>query len=88
MGSLKDIHNQIKDYINYPIAIINNVSTQIALYIGSLLNKDLYIEEVIEKVKEYNETEYKIIYPEKVKEKAIITSCITGIDTSKQIQNY
>ena len=50
------------------------------------LNKDLYIEEVIEKVKEYNETEYKIIYPEKVKEKAIITSCITGIDTSKQIQ--
>ena len=56
------------------------------MYIGSLLNKDLYIEEVIEKVKEYNETEYKIIYPEKVKEKAIITSCITGIDTSKQIQ--
>ena len=86
MGSLKDIHNQIKDYINYPIAIINNVSTQIALYIGSLLNKDLYIEEVIEKVKEYNETEYKIIYPEKVKEKAIITSSITGIGTSKQIQ--
>ena len=60
MGSLKDIHNQIKDYINYPIAIINNVSTQIALYIGSLLNKDLYIvlkllsiDEVYSVAKEY-----------------------------------
>lgn len=86
MGSLKDIYNRIKDHINHPIAIINNVSTQMALFIGSLLNKDLYIEEVIEKVKQHNETEYKIIYPEKIKEKAIITSCITGIGTAKQIQ--
>ncbi len=86
MGSLKDIYNRIKDHINHPIAIINNVSTQMALFIGSLLNKDLYIEEVIEKVKQHNETEYKIIYPEKVKEKAIITSCITGIGTAKQMQ--
>ena len=86
MGSLKDIHNQIKDYIKGPIAIINNVSTQMALFIGDLLKKDIYLEELVEKVKEHNETEYKIIYPEKVKEKAIITSCISGIGTAKQLQ--
>ena len=86
MGSLKGINNQIKDYINYPIAIINNVSTQMALHIGDLIGKNLYIEEIIESVKKYNETEYKIIYPEKTKKKAIITSCITGIGTAKQIE--
>lgn len=86
MGSLRDIYNEIKDYINAPIAIINNVSTQMALFIGDLLKEDIYLEELIEKIKEFNKTEYKIIYPEKIKEKAIITSCITGIGTAKQIQ--
>lgn len=86
MGSLKDIYNQIKEHINQPIAIINNVSTQMALFIGDLLSKDIYLEELVEKIKQCNETEYKIIYPEKVKEKAIITSCITGIGTAKQMQ--
>lgn len=57
-----------------------------ALYIGDLLNKELYLEEIIEKVKKSINTEYKMIYPEKVKEKAIITSCITGIGTAKQLQ--
>lgn len=86
MGSLKDIYNQIKEYIKGPVAIINNVSTQMALFIGDLLKKDIYLEELVEKVRQCNETEYKIIYPEIIKEKAIITSCITGIGTAKQLQ--
>lgn len=86
MGSLKDIYNQIKDFIKGPVAIINNVSTQMALFIGDLLKQDIYLEELVEKVRQCNETEYKIIYPEKVKEKAIIASCITGIGTAKQLQ--
>jgi len=86
MGSLKDIYSNIKDYINAPIAIVNNVSTQMALFVGELLNRDIYLEELIEKLKASNETQYKIIYPEKEKEKAIVTSCITGIGTAKQLQ--
>lgn len=86
MGSLKDIYSNIKEYINAPIAIVNNVSTQMALFVGELLNRDIYLEELIEKLKASNETQYKIIYPEKEKEKAIITSCITGIGTAKQLQ--
>lgn len=86
MGSLKEIYMEIKDYVNHPVGIITNVSTQMALYIGDLLNKELYLEEIIEKVKKSINTEYKMIYPEKVKEKAIITSCITGIGTAKQLQ--
>ncbi|OPJ60397.1 sigma 54-interacting transcriptional regulator [Clostridium oryzae] len=86
MGSLKDIYLNIKDYINVPIAIVNNVSTQMALFVGDLLNKNIYLEELIEKLKASNVTQYKIIYPEISKEKAIITSCITGIGTAKQLQ--
>ena len=86
MGSLKEIYNEVRNYIDTPIAIINNVSTQMALFIGDLLKNEYYLEEIVEKIKESNETEYKIIYPDKVKQKAIIASCITGIGTAKQIQ--
>lgn len=86
MGALKDIYSQIKEHIKGPVAIINNVSTQMALFIGELLKQDIYLEELVERIKQCNETEYKIIYPERIRKKAIITSCITGIGTAKQLQ--
>lgn len=86
MGSLKEIYSQIKHYVNAPVAIINNVSTQMALFLGSMLNNHLFLEEMIEKLQVANPTEYQIIYPEKEKEKMIITSCLTGMGTAYQIQ--
>ncbi len=86
MGSLKDIYSQFKKHVNAPVAIINNVSTQMALFLGSMLEKDLFLEEMIEKLQSANETEYNIIYPEKEKDKVIITSCLTGMGTACQIQ--
>jgi sigma-54 dependent transcriptional regulator of gfr operon len=86
MGSLKDIYSQFKNYVNGPIAIINNVSTQMALFLGSMLEKDLFLEEMIEKLRQANQTEYNIIYPEKEKEKVIVTTCLTGMGTAIQIQ--
>ncbi|WP_342431040.1 sigma 54-interacting transcriptional regulator [Neobacillus sp. FSL H8-0543] len=86
MGSLKDIYSQFKKHVNGPVAIINNVSTQMALFLGSMLEKDLFLEEMIENLRIANETEYNIIYPEKEKEKIIITSCLTGMGTAYQIQ--
>jgi sigma-54 dependent transcriptional regulator, gfr operon transcriptional activator len=86
MGSLKDIYSQIKHHVDAPVAIINNVTTQMALFLGSMLDKDLFLEEMIEKLQEANQTEYRIIYPERKKEKVIITSCLTGMGTSYQIQ--
>lgn len=86
MGSLKDIYSQFMKYMNEPIAIINNVSTQMALLVGEMLKKRTYLQDMIEKLKTAIETEYSIIYPEKKKEKAIITSCFTGMGTALQIQ--
>lgn len=86
MGSLKEIDSQINKYISGPVAIINNVSTQMALFVGDMLSKDLYVEDIVEKLRNGNQTEYKIIYPEKEKEKAILTTCLTGMGTAIQIQ--
>lgn len=86
MGSLKDIDEQFKQHINGPVAIINNVSTQMALYVGNMLEKDLFLDEIIEKLKEENQIESKLIYPKREKEKIIISSCQTGMGTALQIQ--
>lgn len=86
MGSLTDIDELFKKHINGPVAIINNVSTQMALYLGSMLDKELFLEEMIEKLEKANKMDYKIIYPKKEKEKVIITSCQTGMGTAIQIQ--
>ncbi|WP_088049522.1 sigma 54-interacting transcriptional regulator [Virgibacillus dakarensis] len=86
MGSLKDIPSQFTKYMNGPLAIINNVSTQMALFVGEMLGKGIYLEEMIDKLKTSNETQYSIIYPDKKKEKVIVTSCFTGMGTALQIQ--
>lgn len=86
MGSLKEVYSQFTKHINGPIAIINNVSTQMAMFVGEMLGEDIFLEEMIEKLKIANPTHYSIIYPEKEKEKVIVTSCFTGMGTALQIQ--
>ncbi|MFC7395360.1 sigma 54-interacting transcriptional regulator [Scopulibacillus cellulosilyticus] len=86
MGSLKDIYSKFQDHVNGPIAIVNNVTTQMALFLGELLDKELYLEEIVEKLQHANKTEYSIIYPQSDKEKVIVTSCLTGMGTAIQIQ--
>ncbi|GIO21662.1 sigma 54-interacting transcriptional regulator [Oceanobacillus sp. J11TS1] len=88
MGSLKEVYSRFTQHINGPIAIINNVSTQMALFIGEMIGKDVFLEEMIEKLKLNSDiqTQYSIIYPEKEKEKVIITTCFTGMGTAHQIQ--
>jgi sigma-54 dependent transcriptional regulator, gfr operon transcriptional activator len=86
MGSLKDIYNHIMHLIHGPVIIINNVSTQMALYVGDMLQQNLYMEELIDHLQSKNVTEYKIIYPETIKQKLIIITCMTGVGTAVQIQ--
>lgn len=86
MGSLKDIYKFLPHTINSPIAIINNVSTQIAMNIGSLILDHIYLEKIIEEVIPKNIPEHNIIYPNHNKPKAIITTCVTGIGTANKIK--
>lgn len=57
-----------------------------ALFLGGMLKEELSLEEIIERILDLNTTDYSIIYPEKAKEKIIVTSCLSGIGTAVQIQ--
>lgn len=85
-GSLKDIYDSFKKKVNGPVAIINNVSTQMALNVGEMLKDIVYLEEIVEQVKVNNETKYKVIYPDTSKKMAIVTSCFTGMGTALKIK--
>lgn len=85
-GSLKDIYESFQKKVNGPIAIINNVSTQMALNVGDMLKDKVYLEDIVEQVKENNETKYKVIYPDTSKKMAIVTSCFTGMGTAIELK--
>jgi sigma-54 dependent transcriptional regulator, gfr operon transcriptional activator len=86
MGSLEDIYSHVKHLVSGPVAIINNVTTQMALFVGEMVLKNYYMEEIIERLKVNHQTDYQIIYPEKVKQQAILITCATGVGTAVQIQ--
>lgn len=87
MGSLNNIYLSLKQYLNGPVAIINNVTTQLALSVGSQLKQGSHLEDMIEELKIYNQTEYKIIYPDHDRQKAFLTCCFTGLGTAEQLKN-
>lgn len=86
MGSLKEIYQFFPHTITSPIAIINNVSTQIAMNIGNLILEHCHLEEIIEQVMPLSIPQHNIIYPNNNKPKAIITTCATGIGTANKIK--
>ena len=85
MGSLQKVDVLLQHYVNSPMAIINNVSTQMAIQAGALLKQNRQLEEIVEELKGAELTEYKIIYPAK-REYALLTCCFTGIGTAEKIK--
>lgn len=84
MGSLEEIHRLLKINLPFPIVLINNVSTRLALTIGEKLST-MELESLIKEAVNVNNTEYTMIYPDNAKPKVIITTCQTGIGTAKQL---
>ena len=88
LGSLMDLCRDIEKYIKGPLAIIDNVSTQIAFMAGELILNRNYIEEIIEKIRKTNEIRYTILYPKLERKKVLITSCSTGLGTAIKLQKF
>lgn len=86
MGSLREIYHSFEEKLTAPIAIINNISTQMAVMAGECIQSGMKLEELLCKIEEENQTEYKIIYPKVHKQKAILTCCLTGTGTAEQIR--
>ncbi|MDL2220507.1 sigma 54-interacting transcriptional regulator, partial [Eubacteriales bacterium OttesenSCG-928-N14] len=87
MGSLQDIYTPLHEFFMGPVAIINNVSTQLALHVGLQLQSGVALEDLVDNLKREYQTEYKISYPETNKQRCVITCCITGAGMSEQIKN-
>lgn len=87
MGSLEDIYEGLQGVSQGVIAIVNNITTQIALDAGSNILQGYSPEQIIEKITSNHRLRYKVIKPLYKKKKAIITTCITGIGTAIKIKD-
>ncbi|MBF8808450.1 MAG: sigma 54-interacting transcriptional regulator [Enterococcus lacertideformus] len=82
MGSLKEIYQLFKDKVFAPIVILNNVTTPLAISIGEKMQKITNLEEIVQEALATMTAEWKIIYPKKSKQKALLITCMTGIGTA------
>ncbi|GEL67033.1 sigma 54-interacting transcriptional regulator [Marinilactibacillus psychrotolerans] len=85
MGSLKDIYEYFPQQLTAPIMIMNNVTTPMALTIGENIQKELSLSDIAIQSESYLQLDWKLIYPEENKAKVLLTTCLTGIGTAKQI---
>lgn len=86
MGSLEYIYEKIKKYVTGPVAVINNVSTAIAVKVGSMALENMHVEEIVENVRRDNETNFEVFYPSTNNQRAIVVTCFTGIGTAVRLQ--
>lgn len=85
-GSLMDIYEELSDMLRVPVAIVNNISTQMAVNAGQMVKQKYRLEDILSRLKKYNQTEYQMIYPKVDKQKVILTCCLTGTGTAEQIR--
>lgn len=86
MGSLNQIGKNLADKIRGPLLIIDYVSTPLVLEIGQLIQRQMSISEISQKIDIENKVQKQLILPKKEKKQAILTCCYTGIGSAIQIQ--
>lgn len=85
MGSLKEIHQFFKKQLSVPLLILNNVTTPLAITVGECLKKNAALEEIAEEAVRQIQPEWRLLYPQENKPKALITTCFTGIGTAAHL---
>lgn len=86
MGSLLDIADDIKDFVEGDIGIINNITTQMALEAGERILRKEKIDEIMENIVLHNNTAYNFIERSQ-KDNAIVVCCMTGIGTAVKLRD-
>lgn len=86
MGSLFEIYSLVKDSFDGEVVVINNITTQLALGVGSMINQGRSIIDIVDSVIRASEIKYKY-FERKGKKKAIVTTCASGIGTAYKIRD-
>ncbi|PAE87207.1 hypothetical protein CHH72_19590 [Shouchella clausii] len=87
MGSLVDVQKKLNCLNNSTVAVVNNITTQIAIDAGEKLLKGLSVNQIVEEITLTHKPQYRIFHPRLEKRpKAIITTCVTGIGTAVKIK--
>lgn len=65
MGSLEEIYKSLTDIVEGDIAIINNITTQLALDVGNKIMQNQPIEQIVTESIQRNSSSYKLIKSQK-----------------------
>lgn len=87
MGSLQEIYLGIKDDFKGDIAIINNLSSLLALDVGNMIMNKKTIKDIVESAIKRNYSKCNYIPSTSKKRDAIITTCSTGVGTAERIKD-
>ncbi|MGI1690528.1 sigma 54-interacting transcriptional regulator [Thermoanaerobacter uzonensis] len=87
MGSLEEIYKSLTDIVDGDIAIINNITTQLALDVGNRILQNQPLEQIVTEAIQKNSSSYRFIKFQKNRENAILTTCVTGIGTAVKIKD-
>jgi sigma-54 dependent transcriptional regulator of gfr operon len=79
MGSLNAIHSHFNRRLSTPMAIINNVSTGMAMYVGERVLQGDMLEDIVREIGDDLAVEHQLYYPQTDKPRAILTTCATGL---------
>lgn len=86
IGHTEDLRLTLQDQVEGPFAMIDNVSTKLALDVGFKIINNENISELTKISSQNHFSKYSLFEPEVPKEKALIISCHTGIETSKKLK--
>ncbi|KNC92140.1 sigma 54-interacting transcriptional regulator [Trabulsiella odontotermitis] len=85
MGSLNAIHSYFQRRVATPVAIINNVSTSMALYVGERILQGHLIEDIARDVSTDLPVEHQLFWPQANKPRVILTTCVTGMGAATNL---
>lgn len=85
MGSLFEIYSKVKNVLEGEVAVVNNITTQLALFVGDMIVRKSSMKEIINMIVKEGKINYKY-FQSKKKKKAIITTCGSGVGVAKKIK--
>lgn len=89
MGSPEVICEPLQEILQGPLAVVDGVSVRMLVFAGENMkyrNTDRRLGDLLQKIQRENTVCYKLIYPEKKRQKTIITCCETGIGTADKLR--